>query len=88
VALLEAGILVRRGGLRQTRSSYHGRFNDLSRLKAEFQVPERYITKSAKHAFAVKSTTTDDETATQGDVYFRSSIIDRNTRFERKVKAI
>ena len=55
--------------------------NDLSRLKAEFQVPERYITKVRKGtSFAVKSTTSGEEIATQGEVYFVSSVIDRNTR--------
>lgn len=55
--------------------------NDLSRLKAEFQVPERYITKVRKGtSFTVKATTSGEETATQGEVYFVNSVIDRNTR--------
>lgn len=54
---------------------------DLSRLKAEFQVPERYVAKVHQGTpFTVKSTTASINVSTQGDVYFVNSIIDRNTR--------
>ena len=55
--------------------------NDLSRLKAEFQVPERYIGKVRRGTtFTVKSTTGEQAPATDGEVYFVNSVIDRNTR--------
>jgi membrane fusion protein, multidrug efflux system len=55
--------------------------NDLSRLKAEFQVPERYVTKVKPGTpFTVKSTTAETNVATPGEVYFVNSVIDRNTR--------
>lgn len=55
--------------------------NDLSRLKAEFQVPERYISKVRKGTpFTVKASTSNTEASTQGEVYFVNSVIDRNTR--------
>ena len=55
--------------------------NDLSRLKAEFQVPERYVAKVRQGTlFAVKSTTGDTSLSTSGEVYFVNSVIDRNTR--------
>lgn len=55
--------------------------NDLSRMKVEFQVPERYVAKIRRGTrFAVKSTVTGDEAAAEGEVYFVNSVIDRNTR--------
>lgn len=55
--------------------------NDLSRMKAEFQVPERYLSKvKAGTTFSVKSTSVDAATAIQGQVYFVNAVIDRNTR--------
>jgi membrane fusion protein (multidrug efflux system) len=55
--------------------------NDLSRLKVEFQVPERYLTKVAAGTnFTVKATTSDAGEGTAGQVYFVNSVIDRATR--------
>jgi membrane fusion protein (multidrug efflux system) len=55
--------------------------NDLSRLKVEFQVPERYIGKVRRGTpFTVKSTTAGADTAVEGEVYFVNSVIDRETR--------
>ena len=55
--------------------------NDLSRLKAEFQVPERYVSKVRKGTpFTVKASTSSTEPSTRGEVYFVNSVIDRNTR--------
>jgi membrane fusion protein, multidrug efflux system len=55
--------------------------NDLSRLKVEFQVPERYIGKVRRGTtFTVKSTTAGEQAAADGEVYFVNSVIDRNTR--------
>src|SRR5262249_45148720 len=54
--------------------------SDLSRIKVDFQVPERYIAKVRKGTtFTVKSTTVDARPAS-GEVYFVTSVIDRNTR--------
>lgn len=55
--------------------------NDLSRLKVEFQIPERYLAKVRPGTkFDVKSTTVETATAAQGEVYFVNSVIDRATR--------
>ena len=55
--------------------------NDLSRLKVEFQVPERYVAKVKNGTvFTVKSTTAAENTSADGEVYFVNSVIDRNTR--------
>ena len=55
--------------------------NDLSRLKVEFQVPERYLPKvKAGTPFEVRSTTIEAAEAAKGEVYFVNSVIDRNTR--------
>jgi membrane fusion protein (multidrug efflux system) len=55
--------------------------NDLSRLKVEFQVPERYLAKVRRGTtFTVKSTTVGRAEPYQGEVYFVNSVIDRNTR--------
>lgn len=54
---------------------------DLSRLKVEFQVPERYVTKVRPGTkFAVKSTTFESAKPVQGEVYFVNAVSDRNTR--------
>ncbi len=55
--------------------------NDLSRLKVQFQVPERYLAKMKRGTkFSLKSTTVDSTTAVNGEVYFVNSVIDRQTR--------
>lgn len=55
--------------------------NDLSTLKVEFQVPERYLPKvKAGTPFEVRSTTIEESAAVRGQVYFVNSVIDRNTR--------
>jgi len=55
--------------------------NDLSRLKVEFQVPERFLSKVRPGTkFTVRSTTLDDAVRIEGEVYFVNSVIDRNTR--------
>ena len=54
---------------------------DVSRLKVEFQVPERFITKvRAGTKFALKSTMLDTPKPVEGEVYFVNSVADRNTR--------
>jgi membrane fusion protein, multidrug efflux system len=53
--------------------------NDLSRLKVEFQVPERYLSKIGRDTkFEVRGVGGQESVA--GEVYFVNSIIDRNTR--------
>jgi membrane fusion protein (multidrug efflux system) len=55
--------------------------NDLSRLKVEFQVPERYLSKVRPGTkFSVSSTTLDLGAAAGGEVYYVNSVIDRRTR--------
>ncbi len=55
--------------------------DDLSRLKVEFQVPERYLDKVARGTgFKVSSSSLADGADVRGDVYFVSAVIDRNTR--------
>ncbi len=55
--------------------------SDLSRLKVEFQVPERYISKVRPGSpFAVKSNVMDSLKPVGGEVYFVNSVADRNTR--------
>jgi len=55
--------------------------DDLSRLKVEFQVPERYITRvEPGAAFTVRAKTPDGEIRAEGKTYFISSVIDRSTR--------
>lgn len=55
--------------------------NDLSRLKVDFQVPERHLAKVRPGTtFAVKSTTVDLTRPVTGEVYFVNSVIDRTTR--------
>jgi membrane fusion protein (multidrug efflux system) len=62
--------------------------NDLSRLKVDFQVPERFLAKVRPGSMVratVRSTLTGEATAMAGRVYFVSSTIDRLTRsFEVK----
>ncbi|MBI4622802.1 MAG: efflux RND transporter periplasmic adaptor subunit [Verrucomicrobia bacterium] len=54
---------------------------DLSRLKVEFQVPERYVAKVRPGTkFTVKSTTFESAKPVQGEVYFVNAVSDRNTR--------
>jgi membrane fusion protein, multidrug efflux system len=54
---------------------------DLSRLKVEFQVPERYIAQiRAGTKFALRSNVLDGERPVEGEVYFVNSVADRNTR--------
>jgi membrane fusion protein (multidrug efflux system) len=55
--------------------------DDLSRLKIEFQVPERFASRiKPGSAFFVRAQTPTGETRTSGEVYFVSSVIDRTTR--------
>lgn len=55
--------------------------NDLSRLKVEFQVPERYLSKVRRGTkFSVAASNVDVTTAGAGEVYFVNSVIDRATR--------
>lgn len=55
--------------------------NDLSRIKVEFQVPERYLAKVRRGTkFSVKATASDVNLVSEGEVYFVNSVIDRQTR--------
>ena len=55
--------------------------NDLSRLKVEFQVPERYLAKVRRGTkFSLQSTTTEVAASVAGEVYFVNSVIERQTR--------
>lgn len=55
--------------------------DDLSRLKIDFQVPERFAARvKPGSAFSVRAQTPAGEVRTEGEVYFASSIIDRATR--------
>jgi membrane fusion protein (multidrug efflux system) len=55
--------------------------NDLSRIKVEFQVPERNLAKVRPGTkFTIRSTTVDQAERVEGEVYFVNSVIDRNTR--------
>ena len=57
--------------------------NDLSKLKVEFQVPERYLAKVRRGTkFAVRPSSAEETAAAavEGEVYFVNSVIDRNTR--------
>lgn len=54
---------------------------DVSRLKVEFQVPERYAGKIRPGTpFTLKSTTLDSAKPVMGEVYFVNSVSDRDTR--------
>ncbi|MBI2814144.1 MAG: efflux RND transporter periplasmic adaptor subunit [Opitutae bacterium] len=55
--------------------------DDLSRLKIDFQVPERFTSKvKAGTTFTVRAQTPAGEARAKGEVYFTSSVIDRGTR--------
>ena len=55
--------------------------HDLSRLKIEFQVPERFLAKVRNGTrFALRSKTLELGSDVQGEVYFVSSVIERATR--------
>lgn len=55
--------------------------SDLTRLKVEFQVPERFISKVRPGTrFAIKSATLEMTKPVEGEVYFVHSVTDRNTR--------
>lgn len=55
--------------------------NDLSRLKIDFQVPERYTSKiKPSTSFAVRVQTPAGELRATGEVYFIASVIERSTR--------
>lgn len=55
--------------------------DDLSRLKIDFQVPERFIGKVRRGAaFTLRAKTLDASARVEGEVYFVSSVIDRETR--------
>ncbi len=55
--------------------------DDLSRLKIDFQVPERFTSKvKPGTTFTVRAQTPAGEATAQGEVYFISSVIDRATR--------
>lgn len=55
--------------------------NDISRLKVEFQVPERYLSKLKRGTtFTVTSTSAEGAAGVPGEVYFVNSVIDRQTR--------
>ncbi|HEY0967750.1 MAG TPA: efflux RND transporter periplasmic adaptor subunit [Opitutaceae bacterium] len=55
--------------------------DDLSRLKIDFQVPERFLRKvHTGTTFVVKSRALDTDAEVAGEVYFVSSIIERTTR--------
>ena len=54
---------------------------DLSRLKVDFRVPERYLGKlHAGTAFTVKSKALVTEEPAPGEIYFVDAVIDRDTR--------
>lgn len=55
--------------------------DDLSRLKIDFQVPERFVAKVAPGSvFTVRAQTPTGEIKEEGEVYFASSVIERSTR--------
>lgn len=55
--------------------------DDLSRLKIDFQVPERFTSRvKAGTTFTVRAQTPVGEATTAGEVYFIASVIDRSTR--------
>jgi membrane fusion protein (multidrug efflux system) len=64
-----------------TQSSNITQIDDLSRLKIDFQVPERFLSKlESGLRFHLRSKTLDAASQVQGEVYFVSSVIDRLTR--------
>lgn len=55
--------------------------DDLSRMKVDFQVPERFAERVKQGStFKLRAQTPTGETRTDGEVYFVSSVIDRQTR--------
>lgn len=55
--------------------------DDLSRLKVDFQVPERFADRvKVGSDFALRARTPTGEARAKGEVYFVSSVIDRQTR--------
>ncbi len=55
--------------------------DDLSRLKVDFQVPERFVERVKNgSAFTLRAQTPNGEISSAGEVYFVSSVIDRATR--------
>lgn len=55
--------------------------DDLSRLKVEFQVPERFAERVKQGStFTLRAQTPTGETRATGEVYFVSSVIDRQSR--------
>ncbi len=55
--------------------------DDLSRLKVDFQVPERFTSKvRSGTTFTIRARTPAGETQAEGEVYFTASVIDRSTR--------
>jgi membrane fusion protein (multidrug efflux system) len=55
--------------------------DDLSRLKIDFQVPERFVAKVGPGSvFTVRAQTPTGEIKAAGEVYFASSVIERSTR--------
>jgi membrane fusion protein (multidrug efflux system) len=64
-----------------TSASVIAQIDDLSRLKIDFQVPERFLGKVRNGApFTLRAKTLDTTSRVEGDVYFVSSVIDRDTR--------
>jgi len=64
-----------------TSQSTIASIDDLSRLKIEFQVPERFLAKVKNGTqFVVSSRSLERGKVVKGDVYFVSSTIDRSTR--------
>jgi len=55
--------------------------NDLSRLKVQFEVPERSLAKVRRGTkFTLRATTSEAAAPVEGEVYFVNSVIDRQTR--------
>lgn len=55
--------------------------DDLSRMKVEFQVPERFAERVKQGStFTLRAQTPTGDARTEGEVYFVSSVIDRQTR--------
>jgi len=64
-----------------TASTVITTLDDLSRLKVDFQVPERFLSKVASGApFVLRSRAISAADQVHGEVYFVSSVIDRATR--------
>lgn len=64
-----------------TTSTVITTLDDLSRLKVDFQVPERFLSKVVTGTtFTLRSRAIAAAEQVKGEVYFVSSVIDRNTR--------